>query len=126
MSYMSWEPRYRVTTIAPGKLDIFVVTLVDGRRAAVDAITEYEAALTRANAFSNEHPNRCQIKVLPLTYAEFCNLFNVTLPEQPEPSDPAERKYVTELLLHIARNTNDGDARSDALDLLLKSGVIQS
>lgn len=33
MTYVSWEPRYRVTTVHPGKLDLFVVTLIDGKRA---------------------------------------------------------------------------------------------
>lgn len=33
MTYASWEPRYRVTTVHPGKLDLFVVTLIDGKRA---------------------------------------------------------------------------------------------
>ena len=124
MTYASWEPRFRVTTILPGKLDLFVVTFIDGVRATIDPITDYEAALAKARLFHGER--RCQIKVLPMTGEEVRNLLGIKLPDHPEPVDAAVRQMMVETLMQVARNSNDADARTDALNLLADLGVLQS
>lgn len=124
MTYASWEPRYRVTTTAPGKLDLFAVTFINGRRATIDPITHYEGALAKARSFLGER--RCQIKVLPMTGEEVRNLLGIRLPEHPEPVDAAVRQMMVETLMQVARDSNDPDARADALALLADMGVIQS
>ncbi len=123
MSYLSWEPRHRVTTISPGKLDLFVATFIDGKRATIDPITEYEAALTKAEAFLREH--RCQIKVLPMTGEEVRNFLGISLPDHPEPMDADVRQQVIDTLMQVAREGSDPDARRDALELLTEMGVIR-
>ncbi len=122
MTYMSWEPRHRCTTVAPGKLDLFVVTLVDGARAALDPITDYDAALARARAFHSDHP--CQIKVLPLTGAEASNMLGIAVPDHPQPIDAADLRLIRDTLTDVLSNTGDRDARSDALALLTVLGVV--
>lgn len=124
MTYASWEPRHRVTTIGPGKLDLFVLTLIDGKRATIDPITDYDAALAKAETFLRDH--RCQIKVLPMTGSEARNLLGISLPARPEPMDAALRQQFVATLTQIARESSDGDARRDALDLLTEMGVLQS
>lgn len=123
MTYATWESRYRVTTVAPGKLDLFVVTFIDGRRAGIDPITGYDAALAKADAFLREH--RCQIKVLPMTGPEVRNLLGISLPEHPEPMDAAVRQQIVGTLTQIARESSDADARADAFDLLSDMGVLR-
>lgn len=122
MTYMIWEPHHRCTTIQPGKLDLFVLTLVDGRRAAVDPITDYDPALARARAFHRDHP--CQIKVLPLAGAEARNLLGITVPERPQPMDDSDLRLIRDTLLTIARDGSDPDARADVIDLLTTVGVV--
>lgn len=124
MTYASWNRRYRVTTIQPGKLDLFVVTFIDGQRATIDPITDYEAALAKARSFHGER--RCQIKVLPMTGPEVRNLLGIDLPDHPEPVDAAVRQMMVEMLIQVARDSNDADARADALKLLAEMGVLQS
>lgn len=121
MTYASWWPRHRVTTVEPGKLDVLVLTLVDGRRAAIDAVTDYEAAVARARAFVVDH--RCQIKVLPLAPPEVFNMLGIRPDERPA-DDPAMRAQVVDRLMHIARESNDTDTRRDAFDALADMGVL--
>ena len=121
MTYASWQPRYRVETIAPGKLDLLVVTLINGKRAALCSVLDYDAALAKARAFGKDH--RCQIKVLSLTGPEARNFFNWSDDDLP-PEATDERKAAIDQLLAIARDSNDTDARQDAFDLLNDLGVI--
>ena len=122
MTYASWEPRHRCTTVTPGKLDLFVLTLVDGRRAHIDPITDYEAALARARAFHRDHP--CQVKVLPMTGGELRNYLDLSLPGHPQPIDAADLQAMVDTLRRLARDSNDGDGRADALDLLTELGRV--
>lgn len=122
MTYASWEPRHRVTTVAPGKLDLFVLTLVDGARGALDPVTDYDAALARARDFQRDH--KCQVKVLPLTGAEARNLLGITAPERPQPMDATDVSLIRDTLLTVARDGSDPEARADAIDLLTTMGVV--
>ena len=123
MTYASWEPRHRCTTVAPGKLDLFVVTFIDGKRGIIGPITDYDAALAKAQGFHRDHP--CQIKVLPMTGTELFNLFGIVPPKHPEPLDAELRQQLIDTLMGVARESADGDARADAFKLLSKMGVIR-
>lgn len=122
MTYMSWEPRHRCTTIAPGKLDLFVLTLVDGTRVALDPVTDYDAALARARAF--HRGPKCQVKVLPLTGDEARNMSLLVPAAKPEPLCPSDEKLVRDTLVSVFRTSNDDDARRDAFELLRDMGVV--
>jgi hypothetical protein len=124
MTYAAWEPRHRLTTIRPGKLDLFAVTFIDGRRATIDPITEYDAALAKAEAFLRDH--RCQIKVLPMTGPEARTFLGISLPDHPQPMDADVRQQMIATLKQIVRESSDPDARTDAFDLLNEMGVLQS
>lgn len=124
MSYASWEPRHRLTAIAPGKLDVFVLTLVNGKRAHIDAICNYDAAVARARAFHRDNP--CQVKVLPLTGGELRNLLGAPVPSKPQPIDDATRQLIISTVTDVAANSSDTDARRDALALLREMGVLLS
>lgn len=122
MTYTSWESRHRCTAVAPGKLDLFVLTLVEGRRVNIDPVTEYDAALRRARAFHRDH--RCQVKMLPMTGAELRNYLGMSLPEHPQPVDAADFQEMVNTLQQVARDSSDADARADALDLLAELGKV--
>lgn len=122
MTYAGWERRHRVTTVAPGKLDLFVLTLVEGKRGHIDPVTDYEAALERARVFHHQHPS--QIKVLPMTGPELCNYLGLSPPEHPHPVDAAMQQEMVDTLLRVTRESNDSDARADALDLLTELGKV--
>jgi hypothetical protein len=124
MTYTSWERRHRVSTIRPGKLDLFVVTLIEGRRASIHSIMDYDLALARAEDFHGQHP--CQIKVLPMTGGEARNFLGINLPDHPQPVDANERQRLIATLKQIARDSAEPDARRDAFDLLTEMGVMQS
>ena len=124
MTYTGWERRHRVTTITPGKLDLFVVTFVEGKRAHVDNVYEYEIALDRARAFHRDNP--CQIKVVPLTGTEFCNMFGIKPAASPEPLDQATRALLVGRLTEVACKSADADARTDAVALLKQMGELAS
>ncbi len=122
MTYAAWEPRYRVTTISPGKLDLFVVTFIDGKRATLEPIMEYDAALARAHTFHRDR--KCQVKVLPMTGTEVLNMLGISRPDHPEPMEDALRQKMIDTLTQIVRESSDPDARTDALDLLADMGVM--
>ena len=124
MTYAGWEPRHRVTTIAPGKLDLFVATYIDGKRASIQPITEYEDALAKARAFLLDH--KCQIKVLPLSGLECRNLLGIAPAQSPEPISPVVHQEIVETLERVIRESSDGDARADALDLLKTTGGLDA
>ena len=122
MTYASWQPRYRVTTIAPGKLDLFAVTFIDGLRAYIDPITDYDTALARDDDFHRDR--HCQIKVLPMTGPEVRNLLGIRLPDRPEPVEADVRQQLVDTLRQVASASNDPDARTDALALLADMGAL--
>lgn len=124
MTYAGWERRYRVTTIQPGKLDLFAVTFIDGLLATIDPITDYEVAFARAVEFLGDR--LCQIKVLPMTGPEVRNLLGIKLPDHPQPMDADVRQQFVATLKQVASEGTDPDARADALDLLADLGVLQS
>lgn len=123
MTYAAWEPRHRVTTVAPGKLDLFVATFLDGRLAAVQPVTEYDAALAKARSFLPERP--CQIKVLPLSGREAHGFGLYEVATAPEPLSSADQALIRDTLLQVCHESSDADARADALDVLTTMGVIQ-
>lgn len=123
MTYASWEPRYRATTVTPGKLDLFVVTFVNGRRTRIESILEYDDEVARAREFVRDH--KCQIKVLPMTGPEFRNLLGITLPEHSKPMDAALRQLTVDTAMRVARESSDPDARCDALELLTDIGAFR-
>ena len=55
MTYAAWERRHRCLTMAPGKLDLFVLTLVEGKLGALDSVLDYDAALERARVFHRDN-----------------------------------------------------------------------
>ena len=67
MTHAGW-PFSGFFTTRPGKMDLFVLTLIDGEITHVEAIMDYDAAVTRAQAL---HCDRdCMVKVLPVTRRE--------------------------------------------------------
>lgn len=78
--------------------------------------------MAKARAFQRKHPY--QIKVLPRTGPEVRNFVGLDLPERPVPIDAAVLQQITDTLLHVVRESNDPDARADALGLLTDLGEV--
>jgi hypothetical protein len=110
-------------TTRPGKMDLFVLTLIDGEIVRIEGILDYDEAVTRAQALHRERD--CQIKVLPVTGQVAFNLFGIEPPEHPEPMDPVLRRRFEKTVSRIARRSVDRGARIDAAELLRTMGVMQ-
>lgn len=122
MTHAGW-PFSGFFTTRPGKMDLFVLTLIDGEITHVEAIMDYDAAVTRAQEL---HCDRdCMVKVLPVTGQVVFSLFGIKPPERPEPRDPALRRKLVNRLANIARSSTDRGARVEATELLKEMGVLQ-
>ncbi|WP_294390662.1 hypothetical protein [uncultured Sphingomonas sp.] len=117
MSYATWDPPYRVTTISPSRIDLFVVTLIDGKPATVVPIMEYDEALAKARSFHRDHP-KCQIKVLPLSGPECRNLLGIKPSDSPEPLNATDRQQMVDKLMQIARESSDLEASTRSVMML--------
>ena len=120
MMYSSWVPRNWITTIRRGKSDLYILTLIDGKCAALEPVMRYQDALEKAQSFHRDHP--CQIKVLPVSGPELRNLLGIMPAEPPEPMDPALRQEMVAALKSVVRDGSDPDARRDAFELLQQWG----
>ncbi len=123
MTHTGW-PFSGFFTTRPGKADLFVLTFLDGGVVSIDGITNYDAAVTRAQALHRERD--CQVKVLPVTSEVVFSLFGIRPPERPEPMNPALRSSFVRTLTRIVRKSTDRDARIEASDLLRQMGVMPS
>ena len=123
MNRASW-PFSGFFTTRPSKMDLFVLTLIDGEIVRIEAIMDYDAAVTRAQALHRDRD--CQIKVLPVTGEVAFNLFGIKPPQRSEPIDPVLRRSFQVTLSRIARSSADRGARIEASELLKDMGVLLS
>ena len=119
----------RVTTMEPGPDDLFVVTMIGGKRALVDPVGQYARALRVADAFARrlQHHRRVTIRVLPMTAEEFQT--HIGWPHSAEaggsPTDEAsDRTLVIDTCMEALRQCNEPAVRADAHSLLVTLGVI--
>ncbi len=124
MTYPAWMTRNRVKTIVPGKFDLVTLTLVDGRRANIRPITEYDAAVAAARVMLETH--QCDIMVLPLSASAIGGMLSLGPPQAGEPGDAAERQETINLLINILVESGDSDARRDAYRQLDRIEVIKA
>lgn len=123
MTHASW-PFSGFFTTRPRRMDLFVLTLIDGEITSIETIMDYDAAVTRAHALQRDRD--CQVKVLPVTSEVVFSLFGIKPPERPEQMDPALRRKLVNRLAKIARSSADRGARVEATALLKEMGVPRS
>lgn len=118
----SWVPIDRVVTAEPGPRDVCVVTFIEGVRAAINLVTEYEQARAKAIAFAKE--TKRPVKLLPVTARELMGFMHVKPSELFGPSaDDAEmRQLVVSTCREALRECNDASVRREAFDLLVNMG----
>lgn len=125
----SWMSRSRVVTTAPAPDDLFVVTMIGGRRVTLRPIDEYDQAVEQAReALRAVNPARATVKVLCLTAREAqtmgflpADLFQNQTPEQ----DAQDRQLVITTCLNLVQRSNDYRIRTEALGMLKQLGVLQ-
>ena len=123
--YRSWRAVHRVICPEPGPRDLFLVVLINGRRASIQHADEYDK--WRAAAEQLAAQEHCNVKVLPMTGNELMNFLGV----EPEPSRPianldaAFREQAVKNCMDVLRQCNGEQDRGDALELLGHLGVLQ-
>ena len=118
---MRWDAR-NVVTAEPGPVDIFVVTLADGKRIGACSVEEYPSVLASASRLA-EH-TKLAVKVLPMTAAEFINFTGMKasdLAGTPE-ADADLRRLVVTTLREAMVEADDRDTRVEAQALLASMG----
>ncbi len=127
-NYASWRPIYRAMCPDPGPRDLFAVILIDGKRAGLQNIgdfDEYEKLSLAAARLAEQH--KCQVKVLPMNGGELLNFFGIQ-PAAPQPienMDPAFRAQAVQNCMDTIRECQDSRQRQEAMDLLRTLGVMQ-
>lgn len=115
----SWISIDRVVTAEPGPRDLCVVTFIEGVRAAINPVTEYEQARAKAIAFAKE--TKWSVKLLPVTGRELMGFMRVKPSDfaSPSASDAEMRQLVVSTCREALRECDDGTVRREAYDLLV-------
>lgn len=121
----------RVTTMAPGPGDLFVVTTMFGKRVFVEPVDQYDRAVRVAEGFARRltHDRPVVIRVLPMSLAELLAHMGLTQAElaaegSPEASD-RDRQLVIDTCMAALRECNEPAVRQEAYDLLSNLGAIK-
>ena len=126
--YRSWRPTYNAMCPEPGARDLFLLVLVNGRRATIQHASDY--ARWRCAAERLAHEQRCQVKVLPMTGDELMNFLGI-VPGPPQPieklkeDDPEFYDRAVRNCIDVLRGDGSQDDREHALELLTKLGTLQ-
>lgn len=123
--YRSWRAVHRAICPEPGPRDLFLVILINGKRAAIQHADEYERWRGAAERLAAEQ--KCSVKVLPMSGSEMMNFLGI----EPEPSQPianldhAFREQAVRNCMDVLRECDGAHDREVALDLLGHLGVLQ-
>lgn len=123
-SWQSWRPVYRAVCPEPGRRDVFLVVLVNGRRVSVQPVTDYERLRDVLETFAREQ--ECYVKMLPMTGSELMAFCGIT-PSEPQPMDTLEPAFRAQAVLNCLDVLEQGVEpceRQEALDLLRKLGAL--
>lgn len=120
---------HRVATMPPSPGDLFVVTLMFGKRVLVDPIDQYDRAVRVAEAFARRivHPRPVTIKVLPMSFPELVAQTGTTREEIAKTLTPKDREADRQLIIDACwralRESNDPAVRTEASEILTGMGV---
>lgn len=123
--YQSWQQIYRAMCPEPGPRDLFIVVLIEGKRAAIHPATDHARWRGIAERFAESQ--RCQVKVLPMTGGELMNYLGIK-PEPPrsiESMDPEFRQQAICNCMDLLRESGSEAIREQALELLGALGALQ-
>lgn len=123
--YNSWRPIFRAMCPDPGPRDLFILVLIEGKRAAIHPATEHTRWRGIAERFAESQ--RCQVKVLPMTGGELMNYLNIK-PDPPQPiesMDPEFRQQALRNCKDVLRGCGSQEDRDQALELLTQLGALQ-
>jgi hypothetical protein len=123
--YRSWRPRFRAMCPEPGPQDLFLVILVNGQRASIQSVEDYDRWRWAAEQLAEQQ--QCQVKVLPMTGDEMMNFCGIS-PHPPQPIanlDPEFREQAVRNCLDVLRECGSQEDRAQALGLLTKMGALQ-
>lgn len=118
----SWIDPNRVVTADPGPRDSFVVTLVDGKRVAVESVEVFGQALNRAKALARGI--KPPVKLLPMQLGEllgFMGLDKIDM-TKPSPNDAELYQLAVTTCREVILNCNDGAVRREAHATLVCMG----
>lgn len=123
--YRSWRAAHRAMCPEPGPRDLFLVILINGRRATIQHADEYDRWRKAAERLAAQE--QCDVKVLPMSGGEMMNFLGIE-PAPPQPIanlDPAFREQAVKNCMDVLRECASERDRADALDMLGHLGVLQ-
>jgi hypothetical protein len=126
----NWGPHgNRVASSPPGHGDVFCVTTLLGKRVFLETVSDYAAALDRANRFIavTKHiaPLTVRVMCLSLVEAQAMGFVPDNLVQEQTPEQEAEtRQLVVTTLLDVLRKSNEPAPRAEAMQLLQALKVI--
>ena len=124
MTNGSWIDANRVVSAEPGPRDSFVVTLVDGKRVAVEPADAYEQALSRANALASRIKE--PVKLLPMQVGELLGFMGLEKADlgAPSPTDAEMRRLVVATCQEAMLEASDVTVRREAHSVLVGMGKV--
>ena len=123
--YSSWRPRFRAMCPEPGPRDLFLVILIEGKRAAIHPAADH--AKWRWAAERLAETQQCQVKVLPMSAGELMNFLGIK-PDAPQPIenlDTAFREQAVRNCMDVLRECGSQEDREQALELLSQLGALR-
>jgi hypothetical protein len=123
--YRSWRPIYQAMCPEPGPRDMFVVTLINGRRMGVYTVDAYAQLRRAAEQLAEQH--QCHVKLLPMAGNELLRFLGI-LPAPPQSidnMDPAFRRQAVTNCMDVIRESAEPREREEAVSLLRVLGALQ-
>lgn len=123
--YRSWRAPYRAMCPEPGPRDLFLVILINGKRAAIQHADEYDRWRVAAERLAAQES--VNVKVLPMSGSEMMNFLGIE-PESSQPIanlEPAFREQAVKNCMDVLRECSGAHDRKVALELLGHLGVMQ-
>jgi hypothetical protein len=121
----------RVATMPPGPGDLFVVTMLSGKRVFIEPIDQYDKAVQIAERFARHirHDRPVILRVLPMSLDELVAQMRMTRAEltavTPPTDDDADRKLVIDTCMGALRESSDQHVRAEAVEVLTGMGVLR-
>jgi hypothetical protein len=121
----------RVEALPPSPGDMFVVTLLFGKRFKIQPVSEYQQAKNDAHSFGSSNrmgTGAYTMKVLSLTLEETLTLCGISRAELFADMTPADdtalKQQAVAACMDVLRESNDATVRKSAFDLLYGLGAL--
>ena len=111
-----------VSVLGPGPEDLFVVTMVDGKRYAIQPVSEYSSALDIAEKLAEQISS--PVKLMALSLNEVLAFTGVSLVDLAAGLTTEDDERAITACREVLRECNDRGLRAQAEEVLVSMGAI--